>query len=155
MRPCQTSSSRSAASRDRIWSARSWSQPLHQTSSRLCITPGAAPGHSCRSRTKQSLTCQPFVCDLDGAQAAPHQPPSHLPFSISSSPSHTHRQSSDDPRRRHTLKAHSLCRRRRAPCAPHSQYLLLDAHGAAIPPSLTPRTRCRHVSRSGPAAVRR
>jgi hypothetical protein len=96
MRPCQTSSSRSAASCDTYLLARSRSQPLHQTSSRVCITPGAAPGHSCRSRTKQTLTCQPFVCDLDSAQAAPHQPPSHLPSSISLSPSHPHRESQDD-----------------------------------------------------------
>lgn len=113
------------------------SQALHQTSSRLCITPGAAPGQSCRSRTKQKLTCQPFVCDLDGAQAAPHQPPSHLPSSISSS-SHPHRQLPDDHRRQPSPTAHSLCCRRRAPCAPHRQCLLRAAHGAASPPLTSP-----------------
>jgi hypothetical protein len=96
MSPCQTCSRRSAACCVAFQTACRASHSLHQTSSRLCITPGAAPGHSCRSRTKQKLTCQPFVCDLDSAQAAPHQPPSHLPSSILPS-SHPHRQSPDDP----------------------------------------------------------
>jgi hypothetical protein len=48
MPPSQTSSCSSAGSHPAYYMSHSWSWTLHQTSSRVCITPGAAPGETCR-----------------------------------------------------------------------------------------------------------
>ena len=112
---------------------------------------------SCRSRTRQKLTCQPFVpvCDLDSA--APHQPPivplpSHpsaaLRIQIHPSPVAGRPSPTAKP------EAHSPCCRRLAPGAPHRQSPLLLVHGAAIVAPLREPARAQsHVSRSRLAAV--